>query len=151
MGHFVHLKSYINVTCVQQYHKPSPSHHHNTYRCYILLKNINNYQPWVVNMALFSPHDVLIHNWTALSLSWDRIPTAQVRGGACPFDAARGGRLGMPRGTRLHSARRRRSGAWGLWSLVSIRNHEMGNVGIAIINHPFFDGLYMFIPPIYDD
>ena len=64
-------------------------------------------------MALFSPHNVLIHNLTALSLSCDRIPTAQVRGGACPFDAARGGRLGMPRGTRLHSARRGRSGAWG--------------------------------------
>jgi hypothetical protein len=57
---------------------------------------------------------------------------AQVRGGASPFDVARGGRLGMPRGTRHHSSRWRRSGAWETIGSRGLNQYFLDRFGTRI-------------------
>lgn len=63
-------------------------------------------------------------------------PLFQVRGGASPFDAARGGRLGMPRGTHFHPSRWRGSRGSDLNSTVKKVVNTRETIG--------FCGLKMF-------
>ena len=129
MGHFSNFKSYINVgKTIINHPKITIS------RCY---KSFPHGLYMIVLITL-----CFIHNLTALfcgvlgatgaTLTGGSGVAAQVRGGASPFDVARRGRLGMPRGTRLHSSRWRRSGAWETIGSRGLNQYFLDRFGTRI-------------------